>query len=64
MGKNYICIGYGVDKKTGAEYWTVAPIFEGETKDGRPFGMIQTDQRMPVDFEMEIGEIRELKLSF
>ena len=62
MAKNYICTGYGVDKNTGAEYWTVAPIFEGQTKDGRPFGMIQNDQRMTVDEDMKIGEIKEFGL--
>ncbi len=62
MAKKYICTGYGVDKNTGAPYYTVAPIFEGKTKDGRPFGMIQNDQRMTIDEEMEIGEIKEFGL--
>ena len=56
MGKEYICVGYGIDKKTGAQYSTVAPVFEGVTKDGRPFGMIQLDQRMSVSDEMAIGD--------
>lgn len=62
MAKTYICTGYGVDKNTGAEYYTVAPIFEGVTKDGRPFGMIQNDQRMTIDDEMSIGEKKEFQL--
>ena len=62
MAKKYICTGYGVDKNTGAPYWTVAPIFEGSTKEGRPFGMIQNDQRMSVQDEMEIGEIKSFSL--
>lgn len=63
MGKPYICTGYGVDKKTGQPFWTVAPVFEGETKDDkRPFGMIQNDQRMTVSEEMVIGEIKEFNL--
>ena len=59
---DYICTGYGTDKNTGAKYWTVAPIFEGITKTGRPFGMIQNDQRMTVDEEMSIGEIKSFSL--
>jgi len=63
MGKKYICTGYGVDKNTGSQYWTVAPIFEGVTKDDRPFGMIQIDQRMSVDEELAIGEVKEFALT-
>ena len=62
MAKKYICIGYGVDKNTGERYFTVAPVLEGITKNGAPFGMIQTDQRMSVDEEMAIGEIKEFGL--
>lgn len=63
MATEYICTGYGVDKKTGEPFWTVAPIFEGETKEGhRPFGMIQNDQRMTVSTKMEIGERRTFSL--
>ncbi len=61
-GKRYICTGYGSDKTTGKPYWTVAPIFEGRTKTGFPFGMIQNDQRMTVDEEMEIGEVKTFSL--
>lgn len=62
MSKKYICIGYGVDKSTGDPYSSVAPIFEGTTKDGRPFGMIQDDQRMSVSENMNIGEIKNFSL--
>ena len=62
MSKKYICIAYGIDKATGAPYSSVAPIFEGSTKDGRPFGMIQDDMRMSVNDTLKIGEIRSFSL--
>ena len=62
MSKEYICIGYGIDKNTGAPYSSVAPIFEGTTKDGRPFGMIQDDQRMSVNDTLKIGERKRFSL--
>lgn len=62
MARKYICTGYGVDKDTGCRYWTIAPIFEGNTKDGRPFGMIQNDQRQTTEEELAIGEIKSFSL--
>lgn len=62
MARKYICTGYGIDKTTGCRYSAIAPIFEGNTKDGRIFGMIQNDQRQTTDEELAIGEIKSFSL--
>ena len=61
-GKRFVCIGYGTDKETGAVFYNIAPIFEGKTKDGRPFGMVQMDQRSTTDEPLEIGQIKTFAL--
>ncbi|MBQ7740733.1 MAG: hypothetical protein IJT65_05835 [Eubacterium sp.] len=58
----YICTGYGVNKRTGEINWYVAPILEGN-KEGKPYGFIQTDQRMAVSEKMNIGQIGDFELS-
>lgn len=62
MAKEYVCTGYFTDKLTGELKYTIAPIVEGVSKEGRPFGMIQNDQRTTVDEEMKIGEIKKFSM--
>lgn len=61
-GKRYMCVGYGVDKETGEMFYNIAPILEGRTKDGRPYGMLQMDQRSSVNDKLSIGEIKTFSL--
>lgn len=55
----YMCVGYGTNKKTGEKFCSLAPVKEGNSKDGYPYGLIQYDRRVSTSEDIPLGEIRE-----
>jgi hypothetical protein len=57
----YMCVGYGTSKQTGEKFYSLAPVKEGVSKDGREYGLLDFDKRVTTSEEISIGEIKEFE---
>ena len=57
----YMCVGYGTSKNDGSVFYSLAPVKEGKSKDGRYYGLIDYDKRVSTREECNLGEIKEFE---